>query len=183
MDDRTITAMLLDDIAPSQSNEIAPFHANYVGKVSARPLRATLERQREDARELLGGLDNVSAMALHGPYTWTSKQVIGHVTDAERVFSYRLMCIARGEQTPLPGFDENAYAAASNANDVPIAALLAEFLAVRESTLTLLRNLPATVAERRGIASGSSVTVRTFAYVIAGHAEHHLTILRRRLKG
>lgn len=119
---------------------------------------------------------------LHPPYTWTAKQVVSHMTDTERVMAYRLLSVARGERQMLPEFDENAYAAASNANELPMTAVLAELLAVRDASITLLRNLPASVAMHRGNMNGTPMSVRALAYVIAGHAEHHLKILQERLE-
>ena len=176
---------MLDDITPPQADECPAFPARYlVDKVLlTTPLRTTLERQRALVNELLGNLDDATALRLHPPYTWTTKQVIGHVADAERVFAYRLLCIARGETKPLPGFDENAYAAASNANDLAVPSLLAEFNAVRAATMHLLANLPTPAADRRGNANGGDITARAMAYVLAGHAEHHLAILNQRLNG
>ena len=106
--------------------------------------------------------------------------MIGHVIDAERVFSYRVMRIARGDETPLPGFDEKAWVPQSGANDRTIADLLAELRTVRAATLVLLRHLPPGSVTRRGIASGNGVTVRALAWIIAGHPMHHLGILRER---
>jgi len=111
---------------------------------------------------------------------WTLKQVLGHLVDDERVFQYRALCIARGDERPLAGFDENDYMAASNFESRTIEDLLAEYRAVRHATVTLFAGLPEEAWSRRGSANGHEVTVRGLAFHIAGHELHHLRILRER---
>ncbi len=106
--------------------------------------------------------------------------MVGHVADTERVMAYRALRIARGDTTPLPGFDENGYAAASGADRRTLADLAAELAHVRAATLDLLRPLDGEALERAGVASGTPVTVRALAWIIAGHETHHRRILRER---
>jgi hypothetical protein len=108
------------------------------------------------------------------------KQVICHITDAERIFTYRLLRIARADATPLASFDETHYAAECGADDRPLETLLGEFAAVRGATLALLRWLPEDAWTRRGTASGKEVSVRGLAWITAGHAMHHGNVLRDR---
>ncbi len=116
----------------------------------------------------------------YAPGKWTVKEVVGHIADTERIFAYRILAIARGDQAVLPGFEQDDYVRAGRFNDRPLADLLDELQAVRQGTLTLLRGLPAAAWDRRGTANAFSVTVRGLAFVVAGHALHHAAILRER---
>ena len=161
-------------------SEYAAFYAGYIAKVPDGDLVGVLEANLEEFVRTLGPLAEVRGGFAYAPGKWTLKEVIGHVIDAERVFSYRAMRIARGDETPLPGFDEQAWVPQSGANDRTIADLLAELRAVRAATVALLRHLPADAVTRSGTASGNGVTVRALAWIIAGHPMHHLGILRER---
>ena len=110
------------------------------------------------------------------------KELLGHLSDTERIFCYRALRFARGDATPLPGFDENAYAPEMRADERPLADLLEEWLDVRRATLSCLRGLPADTWTRRGVASGKEISVRALAYAIAGHARHHLEVLAERYR-
>jgi hypothetical protein len=107
-------------------------------------------------------------------------EVVGHVTDAERIFAYRALRIARGDATPLASFDENAYVPAGSFDRRTLPDLLDELATVRHATLTLMRGLPAEAWARSGVASGRPVSVGALAYIIAGHELHHVAILRER---
>ena len=161
-------------------SEYAPFYAGYIAKVKGDDLIGALEANLEEFSRTLGAVAEIRGGFAYAPGKWTLKEVIGHVIDAERVFSYRAMRIARGDETPLPGFDEKGWVPRSGANDRTIADLLAELRAVRAATLALLRHLPADSVARRGTASGNGVTVRALAWILAGHPMHHLGILRER---
>jgi hypothetical protein len=164
--------------APS---EYAPYYGNYISKVTGEDVLATLETQGRDAEALLRSIPESQACALHPPYTWTIKQVVGHVIDAERVFAYRALRFARNDTQPLPGFDENAYVPAGRFERLSMAQLVDEFAAVRRATILLFRHLPDDCWQRQGVASGSPMSVRAAAYTIAGHVNHHLAIVRQRV--
>ena len=102
----------------------------------------------------------------------------GICCDAERIFAYRLLRIARGDETPLAGFDENTYVPAGSFDSRELNALIKEWMATRDSTIALVRGLPADAWTRRGTANGKTVTAASLAYIILGHVEHHLGILR-----
>jgi hypothetical protein len=163
-----------------EPSEFAPAYANYIRQVPDGDLLATLERQLQDTRAALAGLTESQADFAYAPGKWTIKEVLGHVTDGERVFAYRALCFARGDSTPLPGFDEQAWTPASGASSRTLADLLEELAAVRDSTLALLSHLPADAPLRRGTANGNEISVRALAWIIAGHERHHLRILRER---
>lgn len=161
-------------------SEYAPWHAGYVAKVPDGDLLSTLEAQVGEYFQTVSPITEAKGGFAYAPGKWTIREVLGHVVDAERVFSYRAMRIARGDQTPLPGFDEKAWVPLSGANDRTVADLLGEFRAVRAATLALLRHLPPEAVSRRGVASDKEISVRALAWIIAGHAIHHLGILRER---
>lgn len=140
---------------------------------------AALERQVP----VIAGLARLTpeqAAFRYGPEKWSVRQVIGHLSDAERVFAYRLLRALRGDKTPLAGFDENVYVETANFDQRSVADLAGELAAVRASTLALLGTLDPSRLELRTVASDTEVSVRALAFIIAGHVAHHLTILRER---
>ena len=161
--------------------EYAPYYGQYVELAPEDDVLAALQAQLDDVLALLRPVPEAQGTVRHPPYTWSVKEVVGHMTDTERVFGYRALRFARGDATPLPGFDENAYARAADSDRRPLAALVAEFEAVRRSHVGLFRNLPDAAWSRRGTANDNAVSVRAVAYIIVGHARHHTAILRRRL--
>lgn len=163
--------------APS---EYAPSHAGYVDIVPEGDVEALLETQLRETTALLAGLDEAAGNHRYAPDKWSVKEVVGHVCDAERVFAYRMLRVARGDTTPLPGFEQNAWVPLSGAADRTLSSLVEEYRAVRAATLTLVGSLEPAAIGRAGMASGSPVTVRGLVYVIAGHERHHVTILRER---
>jgi uncharacterized damage-inducible protein DinB len=160
--------------------EFAPYYAGYVAAVPDGDITRTLAEQGEHLVSRLKDLSEEQAAFAYAPGKWTVKEVLCHITDAERIFAYRLLRIARGDATPLASFDENAYAAVCGANDRALDTLLGEFAAVRGATLALLRWLTAAAWTRRGTASGKEVSVRGLAWITAGHAMHHASVLKER---
>ena len=161
--------------------EYAPYYARYIDLVPEADPIAALEAQLGETLAVLRPAPEAQGSVRHPPYTWTVKEVVGHVTDTERIFGYRALRFARGDTTPLPGFDEGAYAPAGEFDRVPLAGLVGEFETVRRSHVALFRHLPAAAWDRGGEANGVPVTVRALAYMMAGHARHHTAILRKRL--
>lgn len=161
-------------------DEYAPFYAGYVARVPDGDLLDILQRQGRNSAALLGRVGEDRSHFRYAPDKWTIRDVAGHINDSERVFTYRALTFARGDATALPPFDENAWAAASNADSRPISALVEEMEAVRAATLALFRGFTPKEWERRGTASGKQITVRALAYIVAGHEQHHINILRER---
>jgi hypothetical protein len=116
----------------------------------------------------------------YAPEKWTVKEVVAHIIDDERIFAYRALAVARGETQALPGFDEKIYAANSDAESRAWADIMADYLAVRSATLSLLGSLRAAAWTRSGVVNGYRATARGLAFHIAGHELHHLRILRER---
>ncbi|MDQ5838124.1 MAG: DinB family protein [Acidobacteriota bacterium] len=166
--------------ARPEADEYASFYETYVSLVPEGEVVETLRRQSEEVSALLAGIAEERAAYAYAPGKWSIKQVVGHVIDAERIFSYRAMAIARGERQPLPGMDQDEYMAGADFEARTLADLAEEFSHLRRANVLMLRGLPATAWSRRGTASGNEVTVRALAYIIAGHAAHHLQVLRTR---
>ena len=141
---------------------------------------AQLISQRDAVGRRLSVVNATAAGHRYAPGKWSVREVVGHLTDAERIFAYRLLRIARGDETPLAGFDENTYVPAGAFDSRELNALIKEWMATRDSTIALVRGLPAHAWTRRGTANGKNVTAASLAYVILGHVEHHLIILRDR---
>jgi hypothetical protein len=170
------------DPGPLAADEFSPYYEKYVSLVPDGDIVTTLEDQISETLDILRGVSEGEAETLQPPYTWTFKEVVGHLADTERVMAYRAMRIARDDRTPLPGFDQNDYVRAAHFTTSPLSDLAAEFLAVREATVWLLRNLDGPAWLRRGTANGAEVSVRALAHIIAGHERHHAAILRERTR-
>jgi hypothetical protein len=168
------------NIARPASTEYAPFYAAYVSQVPDGDLLSHLEQQGRSTVSLLRAIGEQKSQHRYAPGKWTIREVIGHLIDAERVFTYRAMSFARGDATPLPSFDETAWGAASNAGRRSMADLLAELEIIRAATLALFRGFSEEQFARSGTASNNHITVRALAYIVAGHERHHVKVLRER---
>ena len=164
-------------------DEYAPFYRRYVEAVPAGDVLTTLEQDLQELVPLLDAVNEQGAMHRYAEGKWSVKEVIGHLIDAERVFAYRAMSGARGEQQSLPGFDENAWVTQAGFDARTLNSLLGELTAVRRATLALFRSLDEAALLRRVTANGNPVSVRALAWIAAGHARHHTTLLRERYLG
>jgi hypothetical protein len=162
------------------AHEFAPYYAGYVALVPEGDILAVLAAQVGEVRALAAAVGPEREIHRYAPDKWSIREVVGHVTDGERVFGHRAFCIARGEQQSLPGFDEQAYMKESNYDALPLARLAEDFAALRGVNLSFLQGLPPEAWRRQGIANGNQVTVLALAYMLAGHARHHLGVLRER---
>ena len=162
------------------ADEYREFYAGYVARVPAGDIVEHLRRQLDGTLALVAGLPPAGADHAYAPGKWTVKQVIGHLSDSERVLSARAVCFARGEAAPLPPFDEDAYVAIAGFERRALDSLIEELRAVRGATVALFDGLSAEAWTRRGTASGHPITVRALAWIIAGHELHHRAILEER---
>jgi hypothetical protein len=162
------------------AGEFAPFYARYIDQVPDGDLLSTLESQLEATVALLDTFGESNAGIRYAPGKWSVKQVVGHLTDAERIFGYRAVCAARGERASLPGFDENAYVEEGAFDARTLNSLMGELTAVRRATLSLFRNFDDAQVARQVVANGVPVSVRALAWIIAGHELHHAMLFRER---
>ena len=168
-------------MARPNPDEYNPYYSKYISLVPTDDL--SIDKQLAvQHHETIDILRKAKAKGDHAyePGKWTVKEVIGHISDSERVFAYRALRIARGDTTPLPGFDQDTFMQGSNFRSRTMDDLLDELWSVRAATLSLAKSLPDAVMSNRGTASDSPVTVRALLYIIAGHERHHLAVLRER---
>jgi hypothetical protein len=164
---------------PAES-EYASFYAGYISAVPPGNVLELLEAQRAQIPRLAEAIPAERGTFRYAPGKWTVREVFGHLVDAERVFGYRALCISRGDETPLPGFDENRFVTTSGFNTRELSSLAREFALVREANLPLFHHLDAEAWRRTGVANASPVSVRALAFIMAGHVNHHLGVLRER---
>jgi len=167
-------------IGRPEGSEAAPYYSTYINQVTGDDPLAVIESQLQESDRFFEGISEQKSLHRYAPEKWSIRQTLNHVSDAERVFAFRALWFARGFDSPLPSFEQEVAAAGAVADGVPWAAHVQEFRRVRESTISLFRNMPADGWMRKGIASGNPFTVRALAYIIAGHLAHHVRILRER---
>ncbi len=160
--------------------EFAPFYAGYVGKVSAAGGPVPVLEAQAQVFERLAAQSEAIGGHRYAEGKWSVKELVGHMADTERVFAYRLLRIARADATPLAGFDENAWAAVAPHAHRPLKDVVAEMSAVRAATMPLIHSLDTTTLGQVGTANGKPITARAICWIMAGHAQHHLDILRER---
>lgn len=157
---------------------LPPSYQRYADLVTEKDLPEAFEKQQRFTSSLLHSTSEEKAALRYAPGKWSIKQVVGHVTDCERVFAYRAMAFARGEQQSLPGFDENPYAEMGEFDRLPMRQLADAYEAGRRSTVLLFRGLSDAAWTRTGKANGIPFTVRDLAIITLGHERHHLNVLR-----
>ena len=163
-----------------KEGEYAPYYENYVEYVRAYDLGEVLQNQIGELRSFLDGKQDFWFEKAYQEGKWTPKELIGHVIDTERIFAYRSLCLARGEEGSLPGFDENAYVTTAAFNSVPVSVLLDDFELSRKSLLSMIRTIPEDAFVRSGEVNGNLMSCRACLTIIAGHFIHHMNILKDR---
>jgi hypothetical protein len=162
-------------------DEYSEWYAGYVARVpDGADVLALLGEQRGATAALLAAVPAERGTFRYAPGKWSIREVVGHLSDVERVMAYRALRIARGDATPLAGFDEDAYVPQARSDDLSLPDLVAEWAAGRRASITMFGNFPAEAWTRRGSANGQAVSVRALAYIIAGHERHHVETLRTR---
>ena len=162
------------------STEYAPYYEGYVSLVPEGDIESTLTGQPAEMRSLIETLPEERGSYAYADGKWTIKELLSHVIDGERIFSYRALRISRGDKTPIEGFEQDDYIATSNANNRTFADLLEEFRLERQANLHLIRNISEDGSQRMGTASGNPVSARAIAYIMAGHVRHHIGVLKER---
>lgn len=166
--------------AKPETDEYASYYGKYISLIDDDDIVAALEGQLDATVACLRGLSEEQGNSRYEPSKWSIKELVGHINDAERIFAYRAMRIARNDQTPLPGFEQDDYIAGANFDACTLADLTTEFELIRRSNLAMFKQFSNEAWVRRGTASDNTISVRALAYIIAGHEAHHLNILRTR---
>ncbi len=172
--------MTTQEIERPAAHEYDPYYSAYIEHVQGKQVLQTLQLQLEEMEELLAGLTDDQALYRYAEGKWSLKEVVGHLMDCERVFAYRALSIARGEEQSLPGFEQDAYVTAAGFDQRSLDSLRTEYRSIRHATLTLFDSLDEAAWLRSGIANQVSVSVRALAYIIAGHEAHHFAVVRER---
>jgi DinB family protein len=157
--------------------EFLPYYERYIALVPAGDVLSTLDAQMRETQDLLRGLPASISTYRYAPGKWSVNEVIGHVTDSERIFASRALRFARNDPTPLPGFEQDDYVRNSKFDSYPLAELASELESVRRTTVFLFKHLEEPAWIRRGIANNAEISVRALAYIIAGHELHHRQML------
>jgi len=160
------------------ATEYAPYYGKYISLIPEGDLIKIMNEQFDHTLATLGNVSETQSLARYEPGKWSIKEVIGHLVDTERIMSYRALRIARGDETPIPGFEQDDYVRAANFDARPFAEIMNEFQAVRQATLTLFRSFDEAALSRRGTASDLAVSARALTHIVAGHERHHINVLQ-----
>ena len=164
-----------------QSDEYAPFYSDYIQRARQRgDVFASLSEQIAELHATFDSLTDLQARFKPGPEEWSIKEVIGHLNDGERVFSYRLLRISRGDATALPGFEQEDYVRAAGFDNSPLQDLISEFEYLRRANGIAIRNMTTEAIERCGTASGATVSARALIHMLVGHVDHHMASLQEK---
>jgi hypothetical protein len=167
-------------IGRPQDSEAAPYYFTYINQVQGDDPLRIIEGQPEPAVGFFSAISEEKSLYRYAPEKWSIRQTLGHITDTERVFALRALWFARGFDTPLPSFDQLIAVPAAESDRVSWAAHIEEFQRVRLGTISFFANLPPAAWMRSGIASDNRFTVRALAFIIAGHVNHHMAVVRER---
>jgi hypothetical protein len=163
-----------------ERTEAAAYYFTYIDRVGPGDIRGILAAQLPEAVTMLEGISDEQSLGRYAPGKWSIREVVGHLSDTERLFVFRALWFGRGLDGALPSFDQDVAVSRAGANERSWNSLVREFAAVREASIRFFQDLPADAWTRRGIASGNPFSVRALAYMTAGHLTHHLEILRAR---
>ena len=168
------------DMTTIDINTVPPFYQGYIKQVQHLDFIEAMNKSQNDMNEFLKALPSSKENYAYAPGKWTIKELLCHVIDAERIFTYRALCFSRNEKKNLPGFDENAYVPESNAAHRSILSITQELNNLRASTLDFFRSCTEEMLERTGTANNTSLSVLMLGYIVSGHEIHHLNILKER---
>ena len=163
-----------------ESGEYASYYEKYIALVPGKDVTSALEAQRVQTMQIFAGRSERDGNFRYAADKWTVKDVLGHLSDSERIFAYRALRIARADQTPMAGFEQDDYVRSGGFKERKLASLVEEFADVRSATLALFRSLGSEAWLRRGMANKNEVSVRALAFITAGHELHHRQILEER---
>lgn len=167
-------------VGKPEASEYAPHYGTYISLIEGDDIVAALSDQLKASLSLLRAIPEERGDYRYGPDKWSIKELVGHITDCERIFAYRALRIARNDKTPLPGFEQDDYVKYGPFAHCQLQSLVSEFEHVRLATIGLLKHLDEAAWTRRGTANDKEISVRALAYAMAGHEKHHMEILRTR---
>lgn len=162
------------------TGEHLPYFSTYIDQVTEADVLGLMASQVDEVKRFFEALPPARADYAYAPGKWTPKEILGHMTDTERVMTYRALAFSRNDPSPLPSFDENAWVPPAGFGRRSVASLLDEWIAVRRASLAFFNTLLPEATARRGTASNHTLSVRAVAYIITGHVRHHLRVLRER---
>jgi hypothetical protein len=163
-----------------EKSEYDEYYERYVSLVEETDIVPALEKQIGEVEQIFAAITEEKSLYAYAEGKWTIKELLGHLTDGERIFAYRALRISRADETPIEGFEQDGYIENSNFNRTKFVDLTEEFLLSRKANLILFKNLPDEAWLRTGTANGVPVSVRALAYIMVGHVRHHLNILQSR---
>jgi hypothetical protein len=163
-----------------QPTEYDPYYEKYVSLVPEAEIITALEKQTDELSSLFADVSEDKGTFAYAEGKWTVKEVLSHLIDGERMFAYRALRVARGDRTPIEGFEQDGYIENSHANRRPIAELIEEFKLLRAANVMFFSNLEPGDWVRSGIANNVEISVRSLAWIMAGHIRHHIAILQER---
>ena len=170
----------MNTLAKPQKGEYADFYETYISKLGNENYVSLLNEQIEELKALFKSKPEGWENQGYGVGKWSPKEVLGHIIDTERIMTFRALCFARGDQNPLPGFDQNPYVENGKFGQVSLDDLLEDFEFQRKAILSFVKTLSAEVLENRGIASGNPISVRALLWIIPGHFIHHMNLFKER---
>lgn len=156
------------------------YYDGYIRLVEGDNVVKFIENQRDKTDKFLRSISEEKSFHSYAEGKWTIKQVVGHITDTERIMAYRALCLARKEKQPLPGFEEKDYAETGKFNSRIYSELVDELKAVRNANIPMVRSFDEEMIAQYGIVNDKRVTVLALLFIIAGHQEHHLKIIKER---
>src|SRR5689334_18244327 len=167
-------------ISKPAAGEYNPYYSKYIDLVPDGDVAGTLASQIGGTLAALRALSDADSLKRYAPGKWSIREMLGHMNDTERIFAYRALRIARGDKTPLAGFEQDDYIAPGKFDARSWPGLIDELEAIRKSNLAMFRGLDEAAWQRTGTASNNPVSVRALAYIIAGHERHHMNVLREK---
>lgn len=163
-----------------KEGEYGAYYEAYISRVKGQEIFALLLSQVNEVRNIFEKLGEPKSNLAYAEGKWSAKEVLGHIMDTDRIMAYRALCIARGEQQSLPGFDQDSYVIQGKFNDIPLDQLLEEFEHSRNAISAMFRNIHSADYSKVGLANNSPASVRALIHIILGHTAHHVLVLEQK---
>lgn len=170
----------MNELLVPHEGEYESYYTGYVNWVIGKDIPSLLSEQVDEIRKFYEQMGEEKSLLAYETGKWTGKEVLGHIIDTDRIMTFRALCFARGEKAALPGFDQDQYVVNADFNNIPLSALLEEFEFSRKALVSLVKNLPESSYANIGNANGFRVSVRALIHIIAGHAQHHINVLKQK---